>query len=136
MSDYEQQADLAGLPLFSGVDVAGSAGEGHRLASPRESVSVAEAIEAGIATADANADQLWKEAAWWALLEVAARGETFTSDDVWEILDTQPHQTHNPSALGGVFRRAAKEGVIRNTGKMRRTRRVVRHRQLTVWVKV
>jgi hypothetical protein len=51
------------------------------------------------------------------------------------LLDHFPHfQTHNMSALGAVMRRAAKNGLIANTGEFRRSEMVQSHRDLRpVW---
>lgn len=93
------------------------------------------AKEDGIARADANADGCWKESAYRAVCEVADRLPDFTADDVWPLLERSGESTHEASALGPVFLRAAREGIIEQTGQMRQTRFARRHRKLTVWRK-
>ena len=93
------------------------------------------AREDAIARADSNADGDWKEAAYRAVLSVAERLPTFTADDVWDVLERSSESTHEPSALGPIFLRAAKGGLIVKTGELRPTRDRRRHRDLTVWRK-
>ena len=90
-------------------------------------------VQPAIDQADKNANRDWKQTATDCLLEVAKSKAEFTSDDVVEMLEQQDAETHNLSALGGVFQRAEKAGVISNTGDMVQTRIARRHRKLTLW---
>lgn len=74
-------------------------------------------------------------AAYRAVLAVADRLADFTSDDIWPLLERSGESTHEPAALGPVMLRAAKDGMIEQTGEMRQTRFARRHRKLTVWRK-
>lgn len=91
------------------------------------------AKEDAISCADAHADADWKEAAYRAVCEVADRLPDFTADDIWPLLERSGESTHEASALGPVFLRAARAGLIEQTGEMRQTRLSRRHRKLTVW---
>lgn len=95
-----------------------------------------EATDAAIGQADIHADEAWKEAAAQVIRELASEQETLTPDDVQDRL-TRDHpdvHTHNASALGGVMRRAASEGVIENTGEVVCSERPSQHRkQIRVW---
>lgn len=98
--------------------------------------ATAVATEQAIGQVEANADDQWRQAAMQALLIVAQDNAEFTADEVWVELEKRPElTTHEPAALGPVFLRAARAGVIVNSGR-RRKRSVFqqRHRELTVWV--
>ncbi len=96
-------------------------------------LDAAAAMEDAIGRANAHADSDWKEAAYQAVVEVAGRMRDFTADDVWPLLEQSGEWTHEPAALGPVFIRAARAGVIEQTGEMRQSRYARRHRKLTVW---
>lgn len=95
------------------------------------------AKEVGIRQADENADEGWKEAAYSAVLVFSETLSTFTADDVWDAIerDFPNASTHEPAALGPVFLRAARAGLIQKTGQLRMTRNSRRHRDLTVWAR-
>lgn len=90
----------------------------------------------GIVTADMNADEAWKVEAMTAIRFLAKMRPTFTADDVWERMKDSDSATHQPSALGPLFMRAAKEGIIRNTHTTTPTKIPRRHREITVWASV
>jgi hypothetical protein len=77
-----------------------------------------------------NADQVWLDAAEAAVLHVARMRPTWTTDDVWPLLDG----CREPRALGAVLRRLSKQGVIVKTGEWRESVRESRHNApVTVW---
>lgn len=82
-----------------------------------------------------NADVDWLANAMRAIHVVAMTTPLFTSDEVWQWLeDNAPDaSTHSPSAIGGVFRRAADAGWITKTATTRKSKFSRRHRDLTVW---
>lgn len=90
------------------------------------------ATDAAVARADLNADREWRSIAYEAVVACAGRGP-FTADDVWAILDYHDASTHEPAALGPVFRRAAADGLIVKTGRLVPSRLTRRHRDLTEW---
>ncbi len=90
------------------------------------------AKDSGIARADRHANPAWKKAAYAVVLRFALRGKPFTADDIVESIPLKV-STHQPSALGPVFLRAAKAGVIYKTGRLVPTRLARRHRDLTEW---
>lgn len=92
-----------------------------------------QARDEAIARADDHADPEWKDRAYEAVCKVARMRLTFTADDVWDELVDAPVSTHEPSALGPVFLRASKAGLIVKTGEFRLSRHTRRHRDLTVW---
>ena len=97
--------------------------------------TAAQAKADGIARADANADPWWKEAAYEATRFCAQHCDDFTADEVWTNLARRglDVSTHNPAALGPVFQRAARAGLITKTGELRPSTNPRRHRDLTVW---
>ena len=103
----------------------------HQPATDRPDVS--DAQQAAIERADRNADPAWKKAAWDCLCRVARRQSELTADDVLELLERQSVRTHNLAALGPVFQRAARAGLIVNTDRMVQSRIPRRHRKITVW---
>jgi len=69
-----------------------------------------------------------------ALRYVAGASESFTSDDIWALLDeTHPHiKIRDRRSLGALMRQARAQGAITPTGQHRPSRR--RHgAPLTVW---
>ena len=89
------------------------------------------AREDAIQRAEDHADEEWKRAAYDAVILTARLRPTFTADDVWERIGDS--STHEPSALGPVFLRASRAGLIVKTGYMRPSRNARRHRDLVVW---
>lgn len=92
--------------------------------------------EDAIERADAHADPDWKDLAYSAVRTCACENYDFTADDVWELLwrsHSPQATTHEPSALGPVFLRASRDGMIQKTGHVRASRHPRRHRDLTVW---
>lgn len=93
------------------------------------------AREDGIRRAEEHADEEWKRRAFQAV-DIASRlNVEFTADEVWELLEAAfpDAGTHEPAALGPVFQRAAREGLIVKAGTVRLSRLPRRHRDLTVW---
>jgi hypothetical protein len=90
----------------------------------------------GMDRAAAHAPDDWKGDAIRAINAVAIRGAAFTADHVWLELERRgvpPPPT--PAALGPIFVEAAKDGLIRKTGRLVRTQFARRHRDLVEWVK-
>lgn len=78
-----------------------------------------------------NAPEDWKANAAVAVENCAKRFNEFTTDEVWDALDEQPRE---PRALGGVMRRAARDGLIRKTNRVRNSTATKRHsRPMTIW---
>lgn len=76
-----------------------------------------------------NAEE-WAEAAWAALLELAASGEGFTSEDLRRRAGDAPV----PNAVGGLFLRASRRRLIAKSGTYRRGTRPESHAtELPVW---
>lgn len=104
-----------------------------RMNAARAASAPADAKRHAIQQADVHADTQWREAAYAALRDVASTGQDFTADDVWEALKGTDATTHEPSALGPVFLRAARARLIVKTGRRVLSRSSRRHRDLTVW---
>lgn len=87
--------------------------------------------EAGMGRADEHAPVEWKEAAYAAVVRIARRQPSLTTNHIWAELDEW--QPPTPAALGGVLRRAEREGFIVADG-LERNRRPRAHRTwLTRW---
>lgn len=85
----------------------------------------------GIALVALNTDSSWAEEAFNVVETLANSRLFFTSDDVWDGVSSKPH---NNSAMGAVFKRAQKAGVIKPTGGFHESRRAKAHsRMLRVW---
>jgi hypothetical protein len=83
---------------------------------------------------EAAADEGWLRAAKQAVWVLCLRGESFTTDDVWEHLDALGVTTHEPRALGAVMRAAATAGFIRKSNQYVNTRRPAAHsRPIPQW---
>lgn len=91
--------------------------------------------DAAIATAGRGADPRWVHWADRAIRHAAARAARFTTDDVWDLLETwEVDPPREPRALGAVLRRLAREGVITSTGTYIKSSRVECHkRPVVVW---
>lgn len=93
--------------------------------------------EEGMARVDANADAAWREKATAALTYLIDKGDTFTSDDVWALLEAHyPHlSTSNPKVMGALINGAAKTGRIIRVGYALTTRPVAHARPVAQWRK-
>lgn len=100
-----------------------------------DEAGAAVARDAGIGTADLNADRAWRTSATEAIRWCAANyPEGFTADEVlMRLASIGAPLTHNLSALGPRFLAAARAKVIVKTGETRPSRFARRHRDLTVW---
>jgi hypothetical protein len=88
----------------------------------------------GIGRADKNADPQWKKDMLQALRLTAERLVLFTADDVRLEMEKFSSETHEPSALGAIFRKAQSLGWITATNQFRCSERVVAHgRPVRVW---
>ena len=111
--------------------------EADRLAVVRAQAAKAAAIR----QADENADRDWKELARLCVLKAAHASPTFTTDDVWPLIEARwrPRPVNGfvrqqtPAALGPVMLALAKERVIVQTGRRVQTRLERRHRDLVEW---
>lgn len=92
------------------------------------------ARDAAVAHVDEHADDAWKIAARAAVQAVSLRRAEFTTDDVLEVLRTQPVATHEGRALGPVMLHAARMGWVENTRRFQKSNAVSRHNApKTVW---
>lgn len=84
--------------------------------------------------AGAFADPEWKKNAIAAVGVLCRRGEDFTGDDVWALLEGTNSITPEPRALGAIILNAARAGKIYPTGGYRKSMRKSSHRRpLQVW---
>lgn len=91
--------------------------------------------DAGIKQVEENANEEWTQLVT-EVLEALARGNfNLTSDDVWVELDRFPHiKTHQPSAMGAMFKRASSLGWIAPTDRFVTSKRPSSHaRPIRVW---
>jgi len=93
--------------------------------------------DAGIARAAEGADRLdeeWKDRMYRAVVACAESNREFICDDVWRYASDADRNFAKPKALGAVVLRAAKAGVIANTGRFEKTANARRHRSpVPVW---
>lgn len=83
------------------------------------------------ATARRDADQAWIDEALVDLRALAARCDTFTSDDVWAALRFPPRESR---MIGNLLARAKTAGVCEPTDQHRPSRRGMNHgRPVRVW---
>lgn len=61
-------------------------------------------------------DESWKEIALEAIRSLAQMRESFSSDDLRELVDGYAIP-HHPNAIGGVFSTARKLKIIKQTGR-------------------
>lgn len=84
---------------------------------------------------EANANQEWTELVLQIIKLLANEKDEFTSDDVWQKLSDYPNiTTHQPSAMGAMFRTALRLQFIASTDKFVSSQRPVSHsRPIRVW---
>lgn len=83
-----------------------------------------------ITRAGAAAPDDWIIDARRILRAIAATGREFTTDDLWERTASPPE----PRAMGAVIRWGVDQGLIRDTGRSRKSRRPECHaRPVTIW---
>ncbi len=88
-----------------------------------------EACDEAVQRVDDHADDWWKVAADDAFVTCAARYQTFTTDQVWELLDRRSVlRPTEPRAMGPRARSAVQRGVIEPTGDYRPSERPETHR--------
>ena len=89
-----------------------------------------------IARVGAHADQSWLDAAIGVVGALALLCDTFTTDDVWQMLDKREvTPTHEPRAMGAVMRRAKRAGVCAASDSYTPSTRPESHgRPIRVWV--
>lgn len=82
-----------------------------------------------------NANVEWATLALQSIKELAQLKATITSDDVWERLKNYPNvQTHQPSAMGAMFKRASSLQLISSTDTFVQSKRPSSHaRPIRVW---
>jgi hypothetical protein len=103
---------------------------------------ITEAISArdeAIDRAERNADEEWKSMALECVLILAGIKQTFTTDDVWQLLSTRYPEaaTHEPRALGAIMRQVARKNIIAPTKEYAQSSRKECHaRPLRVWLSV
>lgn len=95
-----------------------------------------QARQLGMQQAEQAANSEWLAWAAHHLLALAATGDPFTADDIIEVLEAEDIHTHNLSALGPVIQRAARQHIIKRTGRYVPSRIRRRHRDLVEWVGV
>lgn len=92
--------------------------------------------ENGIKQVELNANQLWLQEALKIVEMLSLKPFAFTSDDVWEWMsELHPDSdTHNHSAMGAVFRTAAKNKLCIPTGQYIKSKRPsAQSREIKVW---
>tara|TARA_Y100000590_G_C15725159_1_gene1014950 strand:- start:3164 stop:3466 length:303 start_codon:yes stop_codon:yes gene_type:complete len=87
-----------------------------------------------ISKASRNADPIWSAIATRAVKYASRMNpQGFTSDDVWALLEDRAGP-REPRALGAIFRRLKKNGVIVSTGTYRKSARSECHgRPVLIW---
>lgn len=89
-------------------------------------------IDEAIASVYQNTSVHWKDKANAAVFYLCRNRETFTADDVLEMVKDEP--CHDLRALGAVMRNAQAEGLCRSTGRYVQSRLPQRHkRPVVIW---
>jgi hypothetical protein len=89
-----------------------------------------EARDDAMRRAEENADREWKERAWGYLARFAACCETFKAEDLWKAGLDKPRE---PRAIGPLFMRAAREGLIEYAGTERSVSKARHAGSASVW---
>lgn len=98
-------------------------------------LSLWDVITNAITRVDLHAAPDWKDAAAASIETLSRQLDEITADDVLQHMERHypDVHTHNLAALGPVFMRAQKAGLIATTGRMVQSRIPRRHRKITVW---
>jgi hypothetical protein len=81
-----------------------------------------------------NADERWKHAAMECLRALAATGELFTADEVHDLMRPYGVHTASDNAMGAMFNKARREGLIVSDGIYRPSERRDAHRRMVrIW---
>tara|TARA_R110001632_G_scaffold15806_1_gene51834 strand:- start:4719 stop:5045 length:327 start_codon:yes stop_codon:yes gene_type:complete len=83
-----------------------------------------------------HADGAWMRAVMARIKELAAFDIEFTTDAVWEYMETHHEETltHEPRAMGAAMRTAKSRGLCHPTGRYVKTARRQAHgRPVAVW---
>ena len=82
-----------------------------------------------------NANKEWTDLVLQIIRQLALDKSTLTSDDVWNTLKNYPQvQTHQPSAMGAMFRRALSMELIVASEQFVLSKRPSSHaRPIRVW---
>ena len=102
--------------------------------APARQFTGQELMEDGTKSALEHANYLWKTEAMACVEELCTSKETFTSDDVWGMLEPTGMDTSNHSAMGSILRLASKNGLCTNTRMTVPTKRPEGHcRAIPIW---
>lgn len=120
------------LPLWTDEDLKSWADAHER----RERAQSDRDRDAGM-TAALDAKQEWNGRAHLVLLRLALSGNPFTSEDITQAVGL-PHGgqgMHKNNAVGSLFSSASREGLIRPTGRILRTRNKASHSHMIIeWI--
>lgn len=91
--------------------------------------------DAALEQVEENANAEWTQLVLEVIEKLAQGYFVITSDDVWQELENYPHiTTHQPSAMGAMFKRAASLGYITPTDRFVTSKRPSSHaRPIRVW---
>ena len=93
------------------------------------------ARDEAIANGQRGASPEWIEAATKIVTDFAERGLEFSADNIWSVMTEAGVETFDGRSLGGIFRKAARDGRIRKTGRYVNTIRPEAHaRPIPVWI--
>jgi membrane protein involved in colicin uptake len=79
--------------------------------------TLTEQTDKAVARVGQAANQAWKDACYEAIKEACRRWDTFTSEDVNDILDELEVHTHEPRAMGAMMRKAQADGYCQPTSE-------------------
>jgi hypothetical protein len=97
-------------------------------------VSLEDEVQRVIDSAGAFADPKWYKEAEATVTLLCRRGEDFTTDDVWQLMEHTGLKTPEPRAMGSIMRQLSKERLIVPTGMYRKSLRPACHRRpVAVW---
>lgn len=93
---------------------------GTRTAQMARARAKAQAVtDRAVAKVTEHANERWLRAATEAVRLVARAMPTFTTDDVWPVVNRMGVSTHEPRAMGAVMRRAMASGDCTPTDEFR-----------------
>lgn len=119
VSDGHFSCQLCGRPTWE-----------HPRTAQRDRRKSVKAREDAIARVDSHAADEWKDRAYLALYQLALTNQTFTTDLLWDLVESPPE----PRALGPVVRRCSRDQLFESTDEFVSSDRPANNRRpVRVW---
>lgn len=101
--------------------------------APHHQFTMEELIDDALKSVASNTPDGWKIAVALIVKQICRDKQEFTTDDVWELVDTTDLQVHDNRAMGVIIRYGMEQGWLVDTDKVKpSTRRVCHGRKIAI----